>query len=643
MVIEKLYIKGFGKIKELDLSFFKGLNVIFGKNEAGKSTIMMFVKYMLYGMKKSNQKKDVISNPYSKYMPWHAGSFGGVIEYSLDDGSRYSIERDFHKNQTRIFDRDLNDITRNFVQERDRNINVMLQQTGITEEIFEKTCFIKQKDMVFYPDSSSALSEKLANVSYTGFDDVSYSKAREALDNAIKNCIGTDKTIKKPLDKVRKSLQEHEQRKNALLNMLSEKNKFEEEYNKIKQNIECLDRAVSLNQLIKEIQHQKQQLQELNQKEKEMAELFDLAVEIEEMIEFLNDRQNNTKQHKTKYLKKKDIFISSISSVLAWVCTAAASLYFKEFNLPRISGNYILDALIPAVLIFVGLLWIRRKIHVDKSRKDIVAKIFDKKSGLIDIYSKASSALSAEITSIETFEHYMEMLKINIKNCINEIGAKQKILNNADKELVDLAGLQNIDELLQNKKEELKQIEFILKNKYKDIPSLQEIEADIKKYEEAEALLLDTKEALNIAMEVLDEASKEIHRDFSPYLSEYMTQCFSKITGGKYNTLKIDDSFLPKTVEDEGYVRTFQMLSKGTEEQMYLALRLAMSNLLSNDGETLPLLLDEPFAQFDDERFKNCVDFLKKFEDSNQIIIFTCRQEEYDYLKQTGCASIILR
>jgi len=640
MVIERIYIKGFGKLYETSLNFSKGLNVVFGKNEAGKSTLMMFIKYMMYGMKKS-QKRDVIFNPYYKYLPWDKDSFGGIIEYLLDDGKRYKIERDFQKNQTRIFDCNLNDITRNFVQERDRNINVMLQQTGITEEIFEKTCFIKQKDMVFYPDSTSALSEKLANVSNTGFDDVSYSRAREAIENAIKNCAGTDKTSKKPLDRVRKSLQECEERKNAILEMLAEKKQLEQEYEKLKQHIEYVERARLLKEIAKQTDKQKQALQDFKQKENEMAELFDKAIEIEEKIDLLNSRHSNEKQ-KAKYIKKSDALISLISGLFAWIALAAASTYFRVLKLEIIFRNGLLDAIIPAIIISVALMWIKRKITVDKAKSDIIAEILEQKSRLIDVYSKASGALSAEITNLETFEHHMEMLKNSIKNCINEINTQERVINNTEKELVELAELENLDELLRNKQEELKQIEFVLKNKYVKLPSLQEVEEDIKKYREAETLLLETKEALNVALEVLDEACNEIHRDFSPYLSAYMTECFSKITEGKYNTLKIDDTFMPKVVEDEGYVRPFQMLSKGTEEQMYLALRLAMSNLLSKDGESLPLMLDEPFAQFDDERFKNCVDFLKKFEESNQIIIFTCRQNEYNYLKNIGCSSITL-
>ena len=94
-----LYISGFGKFHDTAVSFEDGLNVIYGKNEAGKSTIHTFIRGMLFGIERQRGRA-ARNDIYSKYEPWeNSGTYEGQLRLESDDGTIYRIERSFQKNK----------------------------------------------------------------------------------------------------------------------------------------------------------------------------------------------------------------------------------------------------------------------------------------------------------------------------------------------------------------------------------------------------------------------------------------------------------------------------------------------------------------------------------------------------------------
>ena len=65
-------------------------------------------------------------------------------------------------------------------------------------------------------------------------------------------------------------------------------------------------------------------------------------------------------------------------------------------------------------------------------------------------------------------------------------------------------------------------------------------------------------------------------------------------------------------------------------DQLYLSLRLSMAGLMSGNAETLPLILDEVFSQYDDERTQSTLEFIKEEFPENQLLLFTCKEREVD-------------
>lgn len=90
-----LHIEGFGKFHDLDLRFAEGMNILYGHNEAGKSTLHAFLQAMLYGL----ERRPGIGSAaklHKKYRPWDAPErFGGTLRLA-HEGSIYRIVRDFN-------------------------------------------------------------------------------------------------------------------------------------------------------------------------------------------------------------------------------------------------------------------------------------------------------------------------------------------------------------------------------------------------------------------------------------------------------------------------------------------------------------------------------------------------------------------
>lgn len=122
----------------------------------------------------------------------------------------------------------------------------------------------------------------------------------------------------------------------------------------------------------------------------------------------------------------------------------------------------------------------------------------------------------------------------------------------------------------------------------------------------------------------MKQAVETASSTFGPALNSAAADIFSGLTGGKYPTLLVDREYKISVKGDAGAYRDWKYLSNGTIDQAYLSLRLAMTSLLTKDGESLPLLLDDIFIQYDDERKKQAFSYLEEYAKNSQVIYFTC-------------------
>ncbi len=149
---------------------------------------------------------------------------------------------------------------------------------------------------------------------------------------------------------------------------------------------------------------------------------------------------------------------------------------------------------------------------------------------------------------------------------------------------------------------------------------------------------------LDLTMQVLSESFAEVRRSYGSVLDSKTGEIFSGITGGKYQSLNISKSF-DISVQKADQFGSFDSayLSSGTVDQAYLSLRLALSELINDSNDTLPIMLDDSLAQFDDNRQKIAIEYLKEYSTKNQIIMFTCHKYISDTAKNLGANNISMK
>lgn len=208
MKINKMEINGFGRLENRSFVFGPGLNVIYGCNESGKSTLLAFIKAMLFGLKGGRRSKEGFLPPAKQYKPWAARMYGGTIEYELDDGHRYSVNRNFEKNTLAVYDEHANNITGEFPADKDEGVRFAEQHLGLSENCFNRTVFIGQLQSVIDREGKKVLSERMTNIRQSGDEEVSYRKAVKALKEAQLSYVGSERSTTRPLNIISSRLDE---------------------------------------------------------------------------------------------------------------------------------------------------------------------------------------------------------------------------------------------------------------------------------------------------------------------------------------------------------------------------------------------------------------------------------------------------
>ena len=96
MRITELFLKNFGKFQDKKIALSDGINLIYGENESGKSTVYTFLRGMLFGMERGRGRAAIKDN-FSKYEPWsNPNSYSGTLRFTCD-GKHFCLNRNFDK------------------------------------------------------------------------------------------------------------------------------------------------------------------------------------------------------------------------------------------------------------------------------------------------------------------------------------------------------------------------------------------------------------------------------------------------------------------------------------------------------------------------------------------------------------------
>lgn len=207
MKIDSIQIKGFGLFTESkETEYSHGMNLVYGSNEAGKSTILQFIIAMLFGLKEEGRQSRKWLPEHSKYRPWNLKGYGGKMAVSTDDGARYSLVRDFSEEADfmRIFD-DITgkELTDSFEMDKTKERVFAKRVTGLSRSFFLSSVCIRQLGSVIGEEDARTLASYAQSLIDTGGSDITAAKAIEILGNEVESIGKTErgKVFKKLKDK----------------------------------------------------------------------------------------------------------------------------------------------------------------------------------------------------------------------------------------------------------------------------------------------------------------------------------------------------------------------------------------------------------------------------------------------------------
>ncbi len=177
---------------------------------------------------------------------------------------------------------------------------------------------------------------------------------------------------------------------------------------------------------------------------------------------------------------------------------------------------------------------------------------------------------------------------------------------------------------------ELAQLEGQLQHRYGQMSALGELgilEAQELDLTEKIAKYQREYDGLTLAMAALEQANRQLQKRLSPQVGAMAGDYLNHLTSGVYDRVHVGQAMaLEAKLAGEISFRSPLHLSGGTADQLYLAVRLAIANLVLT--KEAPLVLDDALAFFDDDRMRNAVKLLENLGETRQIILFTCHSRE---------------
>lgn len=624
MKIEKLKINGYGQLSNREINLSPGINVIKGYNEAGKSTLLSFISSSLYGIDKNKNGQNI--SEYNKYKPWNNSNFSGSIVYRLDDSNEYEIYRDFNGKKTIVTDSNLNDLTNDFKTTR-KGVEILEEQIGIDKTSFKNSSISFQKLVVLDDKDKSQIIQKMTNLVSTGEENVSYTNIVKKLSDRQVKEIGNNRTKNKPINEIEEELLKLQQKQEEILDLKYKKDNIIEDRKKIQDEFS-------------ELEKKKNFLTDVREhflKDADKNRNLDIYNNIKQKQDMIMDKKQlkaDTITIPAIYPKYKKVFFAeSIIVLILIVAYFAYEIFYKKVEVSKlIQKNETLIFALAAIItlaIAVGITYaianVRRKKEMEKLEKynrEIEKEILVLRKDIMDLEKDLEKMQKGSRDSNDRFYRLMKIKYLGkidndyLEEIINkragEIAVEtKKVENKYETAIIDLSKIDAENKLLE-----------ISENKLAEVVERKE-NLNTQKEE-----LENYNKSFEIAKELLEQSYNEMKDNLGPSFNVRLSYITKKITNGKYNEVKINRNHEIKVKTEWGDIIDLSLLSTGTIEQVNLALRLAILEHITS--EKLPIIVDEAFAFYDDQRLCNTIKFLSNEYKDRQIILFTCSNREME-------------
>ena len=612
MIIREANIGKFGKLENQKYQFAPQINVIYGANESGKSTLMQFLKAMLFGLEKTRVRKTL--DTYNRYEPWDTPAyFYGSMMFETGQ-QQFLLERNFYYKEKRARLVNIRDGEELSVEYGD--LDMLLG--NVSAAAYENTCCIGQEQLLPGRELGVLLEDERSNLAQTGSGDFQLSKALRELEQKRKNA-----------EKTRKELEQ--QRLSHIHQLEVNQQVLERDIAGLKaQQEKQSTQQGTVQEQVRALQQQMEPVQTAYQTVCRREQELKSAV-AQEQLEWEQDEREQWKreqfrreQEKTDALQQKSgknagfsplLLISVAGLILAPVLRSAMDGFQKIA--PALN-------IICIILILAGLVSAYRKSR-EKKTADSGQKHRQSVNDSVQNHREQDSRANDRANS-QSVER--EGRKAALDQQLQRVCQQKSVLEEQLQQLKDQKKALQLQAARQEGSGD--QLQSQIQEKEVELENLTEQVAELQQETLDEQHAREDRDALELAAETMSRLAARMSKTLEHTLDKEMSGILAQITGNVHEQLQVTDG-QGIVLTEQLQKRTPEAYSQGTMQQAYFSYRMAAGHMLMKE-EPLPFLLDETFANYDEERLRQTLRWLA--EQENQIFLFTCRETEMRLLTE---------
>ena len=662
----------FGKLEHCSLSFSSGLNIIEAPNESGKSTLLAFLRVMLYGF--PPRERGALADK-NRYAPWSLSPMRGTLSLSSQKGN-ITLQRDTTRANSPMGR--FSAIYTGSGESVDGLTAADCGETllGIPCEIYERSAFIRQSSLTV--DASAELERRIAALITTGEEGQSFSEASAALKKQLNtrkyNKSGRIPALEAEIVAQERSLAELSQLTRSRQDAEAALATFDAEEASLRAQLRAHDicdaqdirlAAAQAQQRWQAAESSAEQLRRtliedrvpprdaLEQGRMRLIALSSLKADAADAQQRYRDAEGALAAFDAKPAERAH---SLLPYIIVSAVLFAALMVIQTLPAAVAMAGRVLSGIAPLALLIIDANSRRkvRRVHDEKRRvfeqalreaqSDAAAqqKLCDSAARELLVLipagdiSRVSTYLDTALhkyAELDTLEREARELSLRCELLSAQQPQSDVPTEPAARPTRSRAELQSALDALTVRRREAQSTFDYTSGRCRAIGDAAELEAGLAQKRTELAQNQGEYDAIALAMEALQHANTALQSRFSPALSRRAGELFSRLTGGKYESVLLDRTFSAQAGEaGESISHDAQLLSIGTLDQLYLAVRLAICESVLPESDPPPIVLDDALVRFDDARCRAALDLLLEESKSRQILLFTCQHRESAYL-----------
>ena len=667
----------YGKLNQAQLDLQPGLNVICAPNEGGKSTWSRFLLTMFYGLN-TRQRGDLADK--NRFQPWNGAPMQGRLELSIGEKllvlSRRTQRTDapmgvfsctYAGTDTPVPDLDAAHCGEALL--------------GVPQSVYQRCAFIPSGSMAINADAD--LERRINALISTGEEKVSFLQAENRLKKQLHqrkyNRTGAIPQLEAEIGELMaaraevKSLAEQgtflrsqllqalqEQKERLLIRQREIQRQAEEKQQLL---LQLPDSAALQN--INEQLGAVRSLAEQAQQAEDAAKQQDAAIQAQLQELNRNPLHPMTKSELETQLQIQPPAPPQVAQLLICLSLSLCSGGFLWYELDRPQILWLCIACAATALTAGSFLWLlvkrlrlQQQRRRELKRQEELRKLAESYLPLLEEVERQRSLLQQQRQAAADSDARVRSTLVQLLGQVRQWAPEarsaadiRRFVQQTTQRREDLTQeiRQAQSEVLQVQPDDtdgtcarLQQQIAQIQGRLAAIGQPDDLERQLRSMQEQLAQLQGEYDALAMALGSLRPANVALQNRFSPELGRRAAEIFADMTGSDWSSILLDREFhLSAETDSDPTRRNVQLLSTGTADQLYLAVRLAICEMILPPEQNPPLILDDALLTFDDMRLGKTLDYLTRLGEKRQILLFTCQGREAAYLSGRAGVHII--